>query len=193
MNARIERIQPTDTKARAIPSLEKLGAALSLAALLVVSPAVDASAQDEPGSERLRAVAVEVTAFVAHYNKTLEGGDEEAIRALFVADDRFAWFTDGAKSYSSSDDVLMAMRRYAGIRFETSVSNVDVVPLSASMASVRSNFRTELTIPDADNYEYGGVITWLLEKSSTSGAWQVLLGHTSTPGGPPRADDETER
>ncbi len=51
MNGRIER------QARAIPSLEKLGAALSL----VVAPAMGGSAQDEPGSERLRAVEVEAT------------------------------------------------------------------------------------------------------------------------------------
>ena len=174
---------------RALRSLEKLGVALALTALVVVTPAMGGSAQDEPGSERLRAVEVEAKAFIAYYIKTLEGGEEEAIRALFVADDRFAWFTDGAKSYASPDDVLAGIRRYSGIRFETSVSNIHVVPLSASLASVRLDFRTELTIPDADDYEYGGVITWLLEKSSASGAWKVLLGHTSTPGGPPSAEE----
>lgn len=171
--------------ARALRSLAKLGIALALTALVVAAPAAGGSAQDEPGS----VVEVEVKAFLAHYIKTLEGGDEEAIRALFVADDRFAWFTDGVKSYASPDDVLAGMRRYADIHFETWVSNVHVVPLSASMASVRTNFRTELTIPDADDYEYGGVISWLLEKRSANGAWKVLLGHTSTPGGPPSAEE----
>jgi len=142
---------------------------------------------------RVEGVEKEVKAFIAHYIETLEGGDEKAIRDLFVADERFAWFTDGAKSYATADDVLAGMRRYAGIKFQTTVSEVRVVPLSATLASARSKFKTRLTIPFADDHEYGGVITWLIEKASPSGQWRVLLGHTSTPGGPPKRGEERKK
>lgn len=143
-------------------------------------------------AERSDEIEAEVSAFVAHYVETLEGGDEPAIRELFVADDRFEWFTDGARSYASAEDVLAGMRRFAGVRFETTVSELRVVPLSESLASARSGFKTELSLPDGTLHEYGGVITWLVERDPEGGPWRVLLGHTSTPGGPP-ADEDDER
>ena len=134
-------------------------------------------------------VVEEVEAFLAHYIETLESKNEEAIRDLFVADDRFAWFTDGKRSYSTPEDVLAGMRRYDEVEFKTALSEVHVVPVSAMLASVWSDFRTKLTIPGADDFEYGGVITWLVEKDRNAGTWRVLLGHTSTPGGPPSDGD----
>ncbi len=126
-----------------------------------------------------------VNGFLKHYLTTLESRDERAIRDLFVTDDRFSWYTDGARSYSTADDVLRGMRQFANVRFKTTLSKVRVVELSPSLASVRSTFRTHLTIPGRDDHEYGGVITWLLERDPAKNAWRVLLGHTSTPGGPP--------
>lgn len=138
----------------------------------------------EPGPD------AEVKAFITDYIETLQSGDEEAIRALFVSDGRFEWFTDGALSYASVEEVLAGLRRYEGIRFETALREVRVVPLGPRLASVRSHFRTKLSIPGSSDHEYGGVITWLVEKDPASGAWRVLLGHTSTPGGPPRGGEE---
>ncbi len=144
----------------------------------------------ESSTAQLAAVEHEVSAFLARYIDTLESGDDDAIRALFVEDDRFAWYTDGTKSYATPDDVLASMRQYAGIEFHTTLSDVRVVALDKVHASARSAFHTTLTIPGADDYEYGGVITWVTEKDPASGAWQVLLGHTSTPGGPPSNDEQ---
>ena len=150
-------------------------------------------AKRPPGREAESQPDVEkdVKSFIVHFIATLESGDEQAIRRLFVGDDRFAWFTDGAKSYANIDEVLAGMRRYAGIRFETTVSEIRVVPLTVSLASARSKFRTKLTIPGSDDHEYGGVITWLLEKAPASDEWKVILGHTSTPGGPPIKADQS--
>jgi hypothetical protein len=137
------------------------------------------------GAAQREQVVAEALAFLSHYNDTLYGDDEAAIRGLFVADDRFAWFTDGASSYGSADDVLSSLGQYAGMSFETELSSKEVTPLTPSLAAVSTVFHTTLTIPGADDYVFGGVITWLLERSPDSGAWQVLRGHTSTPGGPP--------
>ncbi len=156
-------------------------------AVIAVLPVGCASSTGKTSFTRIE---IEVKAFISHYITTLERGEREDIRSLFIADDRFAWYTDGAQSYASADDVLAGMDRFAGIRFRTDISRIHVVPITASLASVRSNFVTTLTIPGKDNYEYSGVITWLVEKVQTSGKWRVHLGHTSTPGGPPSRDDK---
>lgn len=130
----------------------------------------------------------EVRLFLKQYLQTLEGGDEEAIRRLYVDDERFMWFSDGAVSYRSPDDVLNGLNRFASIKFHTDISDVEVVPLTPAYATASTGFSTELEIPGAENYTFGGVITFLLERDEASGRWAVLRGHTSTPGGPP--DDE---
>lgn len=175
-------------------ALTAAGLGLLLVAASQAEPAVPAAqvaptggaavSQELTDAARERVVA-EALAFLSRYNHTLYGDDEAAIRGLFVADERFAWFTDGALSYGSADDVLTALGRYAGMTFATELSSKEVTPLSPSLAAVSTAFDTTLTIPGADDYTFGGVITWLLERSPASGTWRVLRGHTSTPGGPP--------
>ncbi len=131
------------------------------------------------------AIAAEARVFATHYIETLEGKNEDAIRTLFVADERFAWYTDGALSYADADDVIAGMRAYAGITFKTTLADITPVVLDSRRVSLRTRFETTLTIPNADDFTYGGVITWLLEKSEHDNSWRVLLGHTSTPSGPP--------
>ncbi len=149
-------------------------------------------AQATPATEHQGVVVAEslvkrqVEAFLSHYIKTLESKDEEAIRGLFASDDRFAWFTDGKRSYSTPDEVLAGMRSYQDTRFETALSDVRVVLFGTNLASANSTFVTKLTIPGTAGHTFGGVITWLVEKDPASGAWKVLQGHTSTPGGPPQ-------
>jgi ketosteroid isomerase-like protein len=128
----------------------------------------------------------EVRSFLDRYVATLEARDEAQVRSLFVDDGRFAWFTDGVRSYGSTDEVIAGMRRFAGVRFRTDLADVHVESLTADLASAHSSFRTRLDLPGGEQHEYGGVISWLLERSPQDGRWRVLLGHTSTPGGPPR-------
>jgi len=160
--------------------------------LLPTAPDSLASGRDDPAKpdkQDCSRAEAEVKAFVSHYIQTLEARDEDAIRELFVADDRFAWFTDGARSYDSADDVIAGMRHYRDVRFKTTLSGVRVILLGGSHASVRSKFQTELTMPGSRNHAYGGVITWILEKRMSRGEWRVVLGHTSTPGAPPSRGD----
>lgn len=143
--------------------------------------------------EAERLVRREVEAFLSQTIKTLESRDEEAIRSLFASDDRFAWFTDGKRSYSTPEEVLAGMRSYQDTRFETILSDVRVVLFGTNLASANSTFVTKLTIPGTAGHTFGGVITWLVEKDPASGAWKVLQGHTSTPGGPPQSNGTESR
>lgn len=128
--------------------------------------------------------AESVAAFFAHYIATLEERDPAAVRELFVDDGRFAWFTDGARSYGSPDDVLRGMQRYAEFEFRTQLDDVTVLALGARHATASASFSTELSSDDAPPFRYGGVITLVVERAPDAG-WRILRGHTSTPGGPP--------
>lgn len=149
------------------------------------SPQGEPEVMGQAGVEEAERMKWEVETFLNRYISTLESRDESAVRALFVDDARFAWFTDGVRKYSTPDQVVAGMRSYGQIRFQTSLSDVRVSRLAAGLASAESSFATKLTIPGSSDAAFEGVITWLLEKNSTSGDWKVLQGHTSTPGGPP--------
>jgi ketosteroid isomerase-like protein len=179
-------------------SLDSIGVLLSLSiAMLPSQSSAPAAAEPRqppqnqlatvraPVEEDAHEVERQVEAFLDHYVKTLESKDAAAIRTLFVDDDRLAWFTDGVRAYSTPEEVLAGMRSYEGTRFSTRLWNIRVLPLAAGLASAESSFETKLTIPGSSGAQYGGVITWLVEKDPQSGAWRVLIGHTSTPGGPP--------
>lgn len=129
----------------------------------------------------------EIRDFLAHYIATLEARDEAQVRTLFVDDGRFVWFTDGARSYGSADEVLAGMRRFGDMRFRTELDDVRTELHTPDLASAHSTFRTQLDLPGGNHHEYGGVITWLLERSPDDRGWRILVGHTSTPGGPPRS------
>lgn len=164
-------------------------ALLAVAALAV--PALTASARPEPTAEEAPRSVQQVKDFLAGYLAALESRDEDALPDMFVADGRFRWFTDGALSYASATDVLDGMRQYGGARFATVLTDVRVVLLGERHASASATFRTDLTIPGADDHSYGGVITWVLEREAERERWRIVTGHTSTPGGPPREGQST--
>ena len=123
--------------------------------LLLVLSACSTSQRVEQSMD-LQHVDAEVRSFLQHYMQTLENGDEEAIRGLYVDDERFTWFSDGAVTYRSPDDVLNGLRRFAGIKFHTEISEVEVVPLTPAYATLSTAFSTELEIPGAENYTFAG-------------------------------------
>lgn len=172
-----------------VPILASFGivAVPLIVALGSLSPGRDAP-EGMPDESRSR-VVTEVREFLERYLSVIETEDADAIRALFVSDDRFAWYTDGALAYASPDEVVAGRLAYRGVRFETTFEEVRIVPLNATLASARAKFVTRLTIPNAEDHQFGGVITWLVEKGENGEGsdtrWRVLLGHTSTPGGPP--------
>ena len=65
-----------------------------------------------------------------------------------------------------------------GMKFSTETSEVEVIPLTPDLANARAVFHTKILQGESVVYEFGGVITWQLEKKSE---WRVLTGHTSTP------------
>ena len=152
---------------------------LALAMWIAIPSSSVPAPHDLTDAERAR-VTSEATDFLASYLEVIEGGDTDAIRALFVEDERFAWFTDGEKRYASVDDLLAGLASMKGMTFSTEVSEVEVVPLAPDLAHARTAFQTKLSQGGAVVFEYGGVITWVLEDVKDSG-WRVLTGHTSTP------------
>jgi ketosteroid isomerase-like protein len=121
-----------------------------------------------------------VSDFLTNYLAVIEGGDTEAIRGLYVEDDRFAWFTDGEKRYASGDEVLAGLASMEGMTFSTEASDVEVIPLTPDLAHARSAFQTKILQEGAVVFEFAGVTTWLIE-AGKDGEWRVLSGHTSTP------------
>lgn len=134
---------------------------------------------DRPAPERAAAIERDVRDFLGSYIETMEAGDPEAIQALFVADGRFAWDTDGKRVYASGDDVLAALRALGPMQFQTTNHDVDVLPLSPRTAHARSSFTTRASNGNVEAFRFSGVTTWLLE-ADDDGRWQVLKGHTST-------------
>ena len=122
----------------------------------------------------------EVSDFLASYTTVIESKDTEAIHGLYVEDERFAWFTDGEKRYTSADDILEGLASMGEMTFSTQGSDVEVLPLTPGLAHARSAFETKILQGDAVVYEFSGVITWLIEEVE-DGEWRVLTGHTSTP------------
>lgn len=131
-------------------------------------------------------VEKEVAAFFASYGKTLQRGDAREVRALFVADGRFAWFTDGALRYRTRKDVVKALQGLAAAhtRLETTYSAVSIVPLKRDLATLSAAFRTRALVANGPGFRFSGVVTMLVERSP-QGRWRVVRGHSSTPGGPP--------
>ena len=151
----------------------------AILALVAGSPRLHRVPHELTEADQAR-VQREVTAFLASYLEAIEGDDTEAIRGLFVDDGRFAWFTDGEKRYTSADQVLASLAGMEGMTLATDSSKLEVIPLTPDLSHARSAFRTRIIQDGAVVYEYGGVITWLLEEVE-DGEWRVLTGHTSTP------------
>ena len=86
------------------------------------------------------------------------------------------------RSNVSATDAL-GLKAYPGMSLSTEVSDVRVIALTPTLASVSTVFATEVNMSGGQVFGYVGVITMLLE--SSDGEWRVLTGHTSTPGGPP--------
>ena len=152
---------------------------IAFLALVANRPRFHAPPHELTDAERAR-VESEASDFLASYLEVIGGDDPEAIRGLYVDDERFAWFTDGEKRYTSADDVLAGLAGMEGKTLSTDVSEVEVVPLTPELAHARTVFHTEINQGGALVFEYEGVITWLLEEAE-GGEWRVLTGHTSTP------------
>jgi len=148
---------------------------------LVLSPACAAdqsSAAADPPGDSAAIITAEVHDFLGRYVTVMNAVDTAALRTLYVADDRFSWVEDGDVRYESADAVIKALGQFAGSSTATtSWGESEVTPLPPSTAAVRTGFRTGLG-PEQGNYEFGGMITMVLEQRD--GAWRIVTGHTST-------------
>ena len=156
-------------------------AACCVASLALAAGWLPGRATPHELTDELRAqVKREATAFLGSYIEVLEGDDADAIRALFVADDRFVWYSDGARKYTSADEVLEGLAAMGEMQFQTESTGAEVVPLTPDLAHARTTFTSKILQGGAVVYEFSGAITWVLEQGSDE-EWRVLSGHTSTP------------
>ncbi|MGE3180824.1 MAG: nuclear transport factor 2 family protein [Phycisphaerae bacterium] len=131
----------------------------------------------------------ELRAFVDRYKNTIEADDMEAIRDLYVADKRFAWFTDGRLLYKTRDDIVDSFNGFAasGMTFSTELTDVRETPLGDDFATIDMSFATKANVREGQGFSYAGAMTMVLERSADK-KWRIISGHSSTPGGPPAAD-----
>lgn len=132
----------------------------------------------------------EVRAFVDAYGATLADAEPGEVRSLYVEDARFSWFTDGVRLYASAQDVINGLSGGAGpgVRYETAMRDVEVTALGDDHAAVRADFRTAGVVEGAEQFAFAGVLTMVVERDE-DGAWRVVQGHSSTPGGPPGGEN----
>ncbi|MCZ6834372.1 MAG: nuclear transport factor 2 family protein [Planctomycetota bacterium] len=162
---------------------------IALAMILLASNGT-AVVQPPESSAMDSTVVPEVKSFMKKYLETLKGNDEAAIRALYVQDSRFSWFTDGQRLYATPDDIVKSLAeiRNSGMELNTNVSGLNIIPLSDHHAYVLADFSTKATMGEREVFGFAGVLTILVERSKTD-EWHVLHGHSSTPGGPQSSHD----
>ncbi|UYV11718.1 MAG: nuclear transport factor 2 family protein [Phycisphaera sp.] len=160
---------------------------IGMTSLVVVADGVRSAATDPTPEFDAARVTEELDGFLPGYIRTLESDNNQAIAGLYVADDRFTWFTDGRALYSSAQDVLKSLDglEASGMELHTALTNVSVVPLAQSLATLSAEFSTRATTEGQEAFAYAGVMTMVVERQA-DGQWKVVRGHSSTPAGPPR-------
>lgn len=152
--------------------------ALLLSACAPTEPTTEPTSPSPPSPPQVS--ESEVMALLERYAEAFakEGG-EDAIRSLYVTDDRFSWYEDGSERYPTVDAILAQVSQMPpGMTFTTEYSETRVVPLTDGLAQVRTAFQTQLNSQDGGGFSFGGAITMLVEKSPEG--WKILSGHTSS-------------
>lgn len=155
--------------------------------LIVVADGIRPVVSDPIPELDAASVKTELADFLPRYILTLEGDGDQAITDLYVADDRFTWFTDGKALYTSSQDVVESLDglEASGVELRTELAGTTIVPLSRSLAAISSEFSTRATANGLQAFTFAGVITMVVERQP-DGVWKVVRGHSSTPAGPPQ-------
>ena len=127
-----------------------------------------AGAQDAvPPEDAGAMVKREIKTFLEHYRTTTAAGDGAALRKLYVADERFAWFSDGRLRYATPGELVKALVGVQASDFvlNTTYSNNRTTPLTKNLASVSMSFRTDAKSAAGPGFSYAGAITLLLERA----------------------------
>ena len=120
----------------------------------------------------------EVNAFLESYLSVIAARDTAQLRAFYVDDGRFVWFEDGGLKYRSADEIIAALAALpVDALIRTDVSDTRVVRLGRTGADVSTKFRTVIG-DSVSGFEYGGVISFALEKGADG--WRIVSGHSST-------------
>ncbi len=124
-------------------------------------------------------IVVEVESFLRHYRAVYNDGDLVAIRKLYVDDERFAIYEDGELQYPTPQAIIDALTSFPpGMGMQTTATILSVTPLADDLATASTTYETTITMPDDRTFEFGGVMTALLERGDDD--WKVITAHTSS-------------
>lgn len=173
--------------------MNKKWAWLTAAAAVGCSVAPGEHGRTEAGSEPLLdsvQVATEVEAFLRDYQAAIEGRDEEGVRSRLIPD-RYRWAEEGEVAYKHADDVIGSLSQFPpGTPIRTSLSGLEVTPVAGGRgAHAVASFTTELGSGEAA-FTFGGVITFVLER--TGDTWRIVGGHASSSRPAPPTDPPGE-
>jgi len=144
----------------------------------VLLGAVGCGGIEEAGQPLSDNIEDEVASFLESYLSALETRDVALLRTLYAEDGRFEWIEDGEMRYRSPDDVLAglaALPSDAAIR--TEYHGRKIAAVGDAGARISMQFRTVIG-EGQSAFEFGGMITMVLEKGPTG--WRIVGGHTSS-------------
>jgi len=101
---------------------------------------------------------------------------------LYYADDPgFRWVEEGVVIVRSVGPIRAKLTGMPpGMRIETTYRDMDVAALAPGAASVVTGFETAMVDSAGKRFTFGGTLTMALVHRA--GRWQILTGHSSTPG-----------
>ena len=119
-----------------------------------------------------------VAGFLDSFLLAIETRDAAVLKAMYVADGRFAWIEDGEIRYRSPDDVLAGLASLpADAAIRTEYDGREITPVGDAGARVSMRFRTVIGEgPSA--FAFGGMMTMVLENGPSG--WRIVGGHTSS-------------
>ncbi len=144
----------------------------------VLLGAVGCGGIEEAGQPLSDNIEDEVASFLESYLSALETRDVALLRTLYAEDGRFEWIEDGEMRYRSPDDVLAglaALPSDAAIR--TEYHGRKIAAVGDAGARISMQFRTVIG-EGQSAFEFGGMITMVLEKGPTGRC--IVGGHTSS-------------
>ena len=121
---------------------------------------------------------VDIERTIDAYVTALTARDFEALRELYVADERFVWIEDSEVRYRSAEDVIAAFAAFpAEMAIHTTLSDLSIVPAGDSAAHAWARFETRIGEGE-DAFSFSGSLSFVLERSGET--WRILGGHTSS-------------
>lgn len=133
-------------------------------------------------SEHAAAIRDSVAAMMADFRRYSAEAEWDSLLSLYADGPEFYWAEGGAVQYSTTDEIRAAVEAAgSGVRLVTTHRDMKVTPLAPGVASVFTLFDTRFVDSTGSGFNYSGAVTMVVAHRERG--WQILSGHSSTPGG----------